>query len=167
MLHKKNIFQEKIIQIKRVTKVSKGGKKMSFRALVIIGDKIQKVGLGIGSADDVDFAIEKAIKHGKKNLITVPITLSMSIPHNIHMNYGACKVLLFPATIGTGVIAGSSIRTILELAGIKNIFTKQIGAKNILNNAKATILALTKLKQEINLKSSFSYLKNKYYNQIF
>lgn len=167
MLIKKNIFQEKIIQIKRVTKVSKGGKKMSFRALIIIGDKNQKVGLGIGCADDVDFAIEKAIKDGKKNLITVPITLSTSIPHSIQVHYGACKILLLPATIGTGVIAGSSIRTILELAGIKNIFAKQLGAKNILNNAKATILALTQLKKNIKLGTYFSHLKNKYYNHIF
>ena len=167
MLMKKTIFYEKIIQIKRVTKVTKGGKKMSFRVLIIIGNKNQKVGLGVGCADDVDFAIEKAIKNGKKNLITVPRTKFLSIPHSIFTKYGACEVLLLPAIVGTGVIAGSSIRTILELAGIQNVFAKQLGAKNILNNAKATILALTNLKKRIKLNSFYSHLKNKYYSRIF
>jgi len=144
-------FEEKIVQVKRVTKVVKGGKKMTFRAVVVIGDNKHKVGVGIGRADDVNLAIDKAILNGKKNLITIPLTIKDSIPHVINASFGACKIMLRPASEGTGVIAGGSIRTVLELAGIKNILGKQFGAKNILNNAKATILALTKLNEKVEI----------------
>jgi small subunit ribosomal protein S5 len=129
-------YEEKIVQIKRVTKVVKGGKKMTFRAVVIIGDNKRKVGVGIGRADDINLAIDKAILNGKKNLINVPLTLKDSIPHVVKSSYGACNLMLRPAQVGTGVIAGGSVRTVLELAGIKNIVAKQFGASNILNNAK-------------------------------
>ena len=138
-------YEEKIVQVKRVTKVTTGGKKMTFRAIVIIGDNKQKVGVGIGRAEDVNLAIDKAILNGKKNLITVPLTLKESVPHVMNASYGACKIMLRPATLGTGVIAGGSVKTVLELGGVKNVLAKQFGSNNILNNAKATILALIAL----------------------
>jgi small subunit ribosomal protein S5 len=159
-------YEEKILQIKRVTKVVKGGKKMTFRAVVIVGDNKRKVGVGVGRADDVNLAIDKAVLNGKKNLITVPLTLRFSIPHVIESGYGACKIMLRPASLGTGVIAGGSVRTVLELAGIKNILAKQFGSNNILNNAKATILALTKLNEKIELGKSQCTRKQNFYERI-
>eukprot|EP01039_Chlorochromonas_danica_P011718 gene11718-13158_t len=129
---------------------------MTFRAIVIIGDNKRKVGVGIGRADDVNLAIDKAILNGKKNLITIPLTLKYSVPHVVYASYGACSIMLRPASQGTGVIAGGSVKTVLELAGIKNILAKQFGSSNILNNAKATILALIYLNEKIELGKSQS-----------
>ena len=159
-------YEEKIVQIKRVTKVVKGGKKMTFRAVVIIGDNKRKVGVGIGRADDVNLAIDKAIINGKKNLINVPLTLKDSIPHVVNASYGACSLMLWPASLGTGVIAGGSVRTVLELAGIKNILAKQFGSNNILNNAKATILALTNLNEKVELGKYQSSRKQLFYDKV-
>jgi small subunit ribosomal protein S5 len=159
-------FEEKIVQIKRVTKVVKGGKKLTFRAVVIIGDTKRKVGVGVGRADDVNLAIEKAVVNGKKNLMNVPLTHNYSIPHVIKANYGACSLMLRPAVSGTGVIAGGSIRTVLELAGIQNILAKQFGSSNILNNAKATILALNLLNEKIELGKYQSIRKQNFYENI-
>ena len=162
----KKKYEEKIVQIKRVTKVVKGGKKMTFRAVVIIGDTKRKVGVGIGRADDVNLAIDKAVLNGKKNLINVPLTLKYSLPHVVNASYGACKIMLRPAALGTGVIAGGSVRTVLELAGIKNILAKQFGSNNILNNAKATILALSLLNEKIELGKYQSSKRQKLYEKI-
>lgn len=159
-------YDEKIVQIKRVTKVVKGGKKMTFRAIVIIGDNKRKVGVGIGRAEDVNLAIDKAVLNGKKNLITVPMTLKYSIPHVSNAAYGACKIMLRPASQGTGVIAGGSVRTVLELAGIKNILAKQFGSNNILNNAKATILALNSINEKIELGKYQCLRKRLFYEKI-
>jgi small subunit ribosomal protein S5 len=159
-------YEEKIVQIKRVTKVVKGGKKMTFRAIVIIGDNKRKVGVGIGRADDINLAIDKAILNGKKNLINVPLTVKDSVPHVINASYGACSIMLRPASIGTGVIAGGSVRTVLELAGIKNILAKQFGSSNILNNAKATILALTALNEKVELGKYQCTRKEFFYDKI-
>lgn len=159
-------YNEKVVQVQRVTKVVKGGKKMTFRAVVIIGDEKRKVAVGIGRAEDVNLAIEKAILNGKKNLIQVPLTYSASIPHVSQASYGASKIMLRPAALGTGVIAGGSVRTVLELSGIKNILAKQFGSNNILNNAKATILALTNLTQKIKLGKAQSIRKNLFYKKI-
>ena len=159
-------YEEKIFQIKRVTKVVKGGKKMTFRAVVIIGDNKRKVGVGIGRADDINLAIDKAILNGKKNLINVPLTLKDSIPHVVKSSYGACNLMLRPAQVGTGVIAGGSVRTVLELAGIKNIVAKQFGASNILNNAKATIFALTDLNEKVELGKYQSTRKQLFYDKV-
>jgi small subunit ribosomal protein S5 len=159
-------YEEKIVQIKRVTKVVKGGKKMTFRAVVIIGDNKRKVGVGIGRAEDVNLAIDKAILNGKKNLITVPLTFKYSVPHVVNASYGACSIMLRPASQGTGVIAGGSVRTVLELAGIKNILAKQFGSNNILNNAKATILALTTLNEKVELGKFQSVRKQVFYDKI-
>ena len=159
-------FEEKIVQITRVTKVVKGGKKLTFRAVVIIGDNKRKGGVGIGRAEDVNLAIEKAILNGKKNLINVPLTVNLSIPHVMKSGFGACKIMLRPASQGTGVIAGGSVRTVLELAGIKNILAKQFGSSNMLNNAKATILALTNLNEKIELGKSQSSHRQLFYDKV-
>ena len=159
-------YNEKIVQVKRVTKVVKGGKKMTFRAVVIIGDTKRKVGVGVGRADDVNLAIDKAILNGKKNLITLPLTLSSSVPHVVQAKYGACSVMLRPAAEGTGVIAGGAMRTVLELGGVKNILGKQLGSDNILNNAKATILALTTLNEKIELGKYQSIRRQVFYDKV-
>jgi small subunit ribosomal protein S5 len=141
-------FNHKVVQIKRVSKVVKGGKKLSFRVIVIVGiDNLKGVvGIGIGKADDVKNAIDKGISNGKKNLINIPITKLETIPHSVLGIFGASSVIIKPSILGSGVIAGSSIRTVLEVAGIKNILAKQIGSNNLLNSARATINALMKLK---------------------
>jgi small subunit ribosomal protein S5 len=159
-------YEEKVVQVKRVTKVVKGGKKMTFRAVVIIGDNKRKVGVGIGRAEDVNLAIDKAILHAKKKLIFVPLTIFSSVPHVIEASYGASKVRLRPASLGTGVIAGGSVRTVLELAGINNILAKQLGCNNILNNAKVTILALIKLNEKIELGKTQCLRKKIFYEKI-
>jgi|TARA_B110000240_G_C13324114_1_gene378423 small subunit ribosomal protein S5 len=159
-------YEEKIVQVKRVTKVTTGGKKMTFRAIVIIGDKKRKVGVGIGRAEDVNLAIDKAVLNGKKNLITIPLTLNSSIPHVINASYGACKIMLRPASLGTGVIAGGSVKTVLELGGLKNILAKQFGSSNILNNAKATVRALTFLNEKIELGKTQSNRKSLFYDKV-
>jgi small subunit ribosomal protein S5 len=159
-------YEEKVVQVKRVTKVVKGGKKLTFRAVVILGDNKRKVGVGIGRAEDVNLAIEKAILNGKKNLITVPLTIFSSIPHVIKTSLGASTIMLRPASLGTGVIAGGSVRTVLELAGINNILAKQFGSNNILNNAKVTLLALNQLNQKIELGKSQCLRKKLFYEKI-
>lgn len=139
-------WTERIIQISRVTKVCKGGKKLSFRAVIAIGNEHGTVGVGVGKADDVVNAISKATTSAKRNVIEVTIVKNKTITHTMTGIYGASKVLIKPASQGTGVIAGSSIRTVLELAGLKNILAKQLGSNNLLNNARATIAALNNLK---------------------
>lgn len=159
-------YNEKIVQIKRVTKVVKGGKILTFRATVIIGDTKGRVGVGVGRGDDVNVAIDKAVLNGKKSLITVPLTLKYSVPLVVNSSYGACSIMLRPAAQGTGVIAGGSVRTVLELAGVKNVLAKQHGSKNILNNAKATILALSLLTEKVELAKYQSQRKRKLYEKI-
>ena len=139
---------------------------MTFRAVVIIGDAKRKVGVGVGRADDVNLAIDKAILNGKKNLITLPLTVNSSIPHVIGVKYGACSVMLRPAAEGTGVIAGGAMRTVLELGGVRNILGKQLGSDNILNNAKATILALTTLNEKIELGKYQSVRRQVFYDKV-
>ena len=159
-------YNERIVQVKRVTKVVKGGKKMTFRAVVIIGDTRQKVGVGVGRADDVNLAIDKAILNAKKNLIVLPLTTNSSIPHVVQVKYGSCSVMLRPAAEGTGVIAGGAMRTVLELGGARNILGKQLGSDNILNNAKATILALTTLNEKIELGKYQSIRRQVFYDKV-
>ena len=139
-------FVKKVIAISRVNKVTKGGKRLNFRAVIVIGDKKGIVGLGIAKARDIKLAIAKATNRGGKNLISIPLTRSRSIPHLVYGKFGASNLILKPASPGSGVLAGSSIRVVLEIAGIKNILAKRLGANNLLNNAKATILALKALK---------------------
>ena len=142
-------WQDRVVQIRRVTKVCKGGKKLAFRAVIAVGNENGKVGVGVGKADDVVNAISKAIVDAKRNLIDVFLTKTKTIPHNVTGNFGACSVLVKPASQGTGVIAGSSIRILLELAGVKNIVAKQLGSKNLLNNARATICAFESIKNPV------------------
>ena len=142
----KSEWSERVVSIQRVTKVVKGGKKMSFRAVIVVGNEKGKVGVGVGKAGDVITAVRKGVTDGKKNIITIPITSSNSIPHPTNGRFGAAKILLRPSAPGSGVIAGSSIRTVLELAGIKNILSKQLGSNNLLNNARATVDGLSLLR---------------------
>jgi small subunit ribosomal protein S5 len=141
-------WNERVVQISRVTKVCKGGKKLSFRAVVIIGNENGQVGLGIGKADDVLEGVKKAVNNAKRNLIQVPITKNFSIPHKVVGKYGAANVIIKPATVGSGVLAGGSVRTVLELSGIQNISAKQLGCNNLLNNARAAVCALNSIKTE-------------------
>jgi small subunit ribosomal protein S5 len=136
-----NNFEEKIIQIARVSKSVKGGKILTFRALIVLGNKNHIVGFGLGRADNVNLAIEKAIINAKKTLMVIPFTEVASIPHIIKTKYGASTLMIHPAKAGTGIIASGIIRTMLEFAGIKNILTKQFGSNNSINNAKALIKA--------------------------
>ena len=136
---------ERLIKISRVSKVTKGGKKLSFRAIVVIGDEKGQVGVGVAKADDVVNAFKKAKTDGIKNLIKVPITKSLSIPHTVNGNFGACKIIMRPSIEGSGVIAGGAVRTVLEVAGIKNVIAKQLGSNNLLNNARAAVCALDNL----------------------
>jgi len=139
-------WSERVVSIQRVTKVVKGGKKMSFRAIVVIGNENGKVGVGVGKAAEVIVAVRKAVTDGKKHIINVPLTSTNSIPHFINGRFGAAKLVLRPSAPGSGVIAGGSIRTVLELAGVKNILSKQLGSNNALNNARATINGLSSLR---------------------
>lgn len=138
-------FQEKVVQIRRVTKVVKGGKKMGFRAVVVVGDKKTKVGLGIGKAAEVASAIRKGVEAGKRNLVEIP-QVEGTLTHDIIGSFSASQVVLRSAPPGTGVIAGGAVRTILELAGMKNVVAKSIGSNNAINVARATLAALTSLK---------------------
>ena len=142
----KSDWQERVVAIQRVTKVVKGGKKMSFRAVVVIGNEHGKVGVGVGEAGDVITAVKKGVTDGKKHVITVPLTSADSIPHMITGRFGAAKLILRPSASGCGVIAGGSTRIVLELAGVKNILSKQLGSNNLLNNARATIEGLSSLR---------------------
>ena len=137
-------WKERVVQIRRVTKVVKGGKKLSFRAIVIVGNQKGQVGVGCAKAAEVIIAIQKAIADGRKNLIEVPI-FKTTIPHPITGRSGAGSVMLRPAAQGTGIIAGGAVRSVLELAGIENILCKSLGSKAPLNAANATLVALQNL----------------------
>jgi small subunit ribosomal protein S5 len=138
-------FQESVIQIDRVTRVVKGGRRLRFRATVCIGDQKGRVGLGIGKSNEVRTAIEKAITKAKKNLVTVNLD-GTTIPHEHRSVFKSAKVFMKPASEGTGIIAGGAIRKVLELAGVKDILTKSLGTTNKLNTAKVAVQALSELK---------------------
>ncbi|HHY41623.1 MAG TPA: 30S ribosomal protein S5 [Thermoanaerobacterales bacterium] len=139
-------FVEKIVAIKRVAKVVKGGKNFRFAVLVVVGNKNGKVGVGTGKAQEIPEAVRKGIEDAKKNLIDVPI-LDGTIPHESLGVFGAGKVLLKPAPEGTGVIAGGPVRAVVELAGIKNVVSKSLGSANARNMVNATVVALKQLKR--------------------
>jgi len=142
-------YIEKIVKINRVTKVVRGGRRFSFNALAVAGNGNGKVGIGFGKAKEVPEAIRKALEQAKKNMVEVSITKRKTIPHDIVGEFKATKVWMKPATPGTGIIAGESVRAVLEAAGIHDVLTKVIGSKNYLNAVKATLIALQKLETPI------------------
>jgi small subunit ribosomal protein S5 len=139
-------YEEKVISINRVSKTVKGGRRMRFAALVAIGDNQGNFGFGTGKANEVPDAIKKALDAAKKNLMRVPVVKGETIPHTIIGKYGACSVYLKPAPDGTGVIAGGAVRAILELAGVKNIYSKVYGSRASINMVRATVNGLKRLK---------------------
>jgi small subunit ribosomal protein S5 len=139
-------FEERVVQIDRVSRVVKGGRRFRFRATMVIGDRKGRVGLGISKGQDVQSAIQKATADAKKNMITVPI-LDETIPFELTTSFAGAKVLLKPASAGTGIIAGGAVRPIIELAGITNILSKSLGSDNRINNAKATMQTLEEISQ--------------------
>lgn len=138
-------FDQRVIEVKRVTRVMAGGKRMRFRACVVVGDGKGRVGVGLAKGADVSIAVNKAALKGQKALIRVKIVKD-TIPHRVLCKYKAAQVLLKPGPAGTGVVAGGPTRSVVELAGIKNIIIKMLGSRNKINNVKATIEALCQLK---------------------
>lgn len=137
--------QEKVIQIRRCACVVKGGRRFTFTALVVLGDKRGKVGWGYGKASEVPQAVEKAVKTTNRNSISINLA-ETSIPHTVEGRYGAARVVLIPALPGTGVIAGNTVRAVLESAGVRDVLTKSRGSTNPMNLVRATIDALAKLR---------------------
>ncbi|KAM6551099.1 hypothetical protein CsatB_000907 [Cannabis sativa] len=140
-------FEERVVQVRRVTKVVKGGKQLHFRAIVVVGDKQGQVGVGVGKAKEVIGAVQKSAVNARRNIISVPLTKYSTFPHRADGDYGAAKVMLRPASPGTGVIAGGAVRIVLEMAGVENALGKQLGSNNALNNARATVVAVQKMRQ--------------------
>lgn len=145
MVEKVQEFKEKVVYVGRVAKVVKGGRTFRFSVLVVVGDENGRVGAGTGKASEVPEAIKKATEEAKRNLITVPL-INGTLPHEYTTNFGSSKVIIKPAVEGTGVIAGSAVRPVLELAGIKNVTAKTLGSRNDRNVVLATIKALKEMR---------------------
>jgi small subunit ribosomal protein S5 len=139
-------FEEKVIHIRRTSKTHQGGRRFRFGAIVAVGDRNGRIGVGIGKAKEVPIAVQKATYAARRNLISVPVLEPNTIPHEVVGTHGSSKILLKPAAAGTGVIAGSVPRTILDLAGFNNLLSKELGSRNMLNIAYATIDGLRQLK---------------------
>ena len=149
-------LKDKLVYLNRVAKVVKGGKRFSFNAIVVVGDGNGKVGIGLGKANEVPEAIRKAIEQAKKAIFIIPI-IKGTIPYEVVGRYGAGKVLLRPASAGTGIIAGGGVRAVVEMAGVHDVLTKSLGTSNPHNVVKATIEALRKLRSP----ESFAELRGK------
>ncbi len=141
-------FDERVLEVARVSRVVKGGRRIRFRALVAVGDRKGRVGVGIGKANEVSIAVQKATTKAKKNIVRVPI-INGTIPHEIIAVYGAAKVLMRPATQGSTIVAGGAVRNIVELAGITDILAKILGSKSLINNALAVVSGLSKFNPRI------------------
>jgi small subunit ribosomal protein S5 len=139
-------LKERVVEINRVAKVVKGGRRFSFTALVVVGDEVDRVGLGYGKAREVPLAITKAVEDAKKNMFTIPKHGS-TITHEVLGRFDAARVMLRPASEGTGVIAGGGVRAVLELGGVRNVLAKSLGTTNPINMAKATVVALQELRR--------------------
>jgi len=138
-------FEEKVVQVNRVSKKTKGGNRMNFAVLVVVGDRKGRVGVGLGKAADVSSAMKKAVSYAKKRLMIVPMR-GTTIPHEVRVKLGAARIIMKPAPVGTGVIAGGPVRAVVEAAGIKDIVAKIIGTSNKASNVHATMKALEQLK---------------------
>jgi small subunit ribosomal protein S5 len=138
-------FEERVIEVNRVTRVVKGGRRMRFRTLVIIGDKKGRIAVAVAKGGEVPTAVAKAVVQAKKHLAKVPITAVGSIPHEVKASFGASTVFLKPAPEGTSLVSGGSVRTVLELAGYRNVVSKSLGSSNKINCAMATLKALDAL----------------------
>jgi len=143
----KSEFDQKVVEVKRVTRVVAGGKRMRFRALVVIGDHKGKVGMGLKKGADVSESVNKAVNQAKKNMVTLPL-VNETIPHGLNVKYKSSSLMLKPARQGTGVIAGGAVRSVMELAGVKNVVSKMLGSNNKVNNVKAVFAAFKKMKSK-------------------
>ena len=139
-------YEERVVKIKRCAAVVKGGRRFSFAAMVVVGDKKGRVGIGYGKANEVPPSVEKAVKKATRSMISVPLEEGATIPHTVKGRYGAARVLLLPAGPGTGVIAGDAVRAVCESTGIENILTKSFGSNNPVVLVKATVNALEQLR---------------------
>jgi small subunit ribosomal protein S5 len=144
--HEQSEFEEKVVQINRVSKKTKGGNRIGFSVLLVVGDRKGRVGVGLGKAPDVPSAIAKGVNYARKHMFKIELR-NNTIPHEIRIKLGAAKVLLKPAPPGTGVIAGGAVRSVVEAAGIKDIVSKILGSKNQASNVYAAMEALKKLRQ--------------------
>ena len=140
-------FDQKVVEVSRVTRVVAGGKRMRFRALVVIGDRKGRVGMGLKKGRDVQESVNKAVNQAKKTMVTLPL-VNDTIPHEVHIKYKASQLILRPAKPGTGVIAGGSVRQVCDLAGVKNIMIKMVGSNNKVNNVKAVFAAFGKMRSK-------------------
>lgn len=153
-------FEEKVVQVNRVSKKTQGGNKIGFSVVVVVGDKKGRVGVGIGKAPEVQSAIRKGVAYAKKHLLTVPL-INGTIPHQVNVKAGAAKLMLKPAPSGSGVIAGGAVRSVVELAGITDISTKVLGTNNQANNVYATFAGLKMLRTDWHSKKEDTKVEDK------